>query len=74
MAVEKNERAKVKREKMSARIQRAYRRGYTQGFEDSARTSSGSKFWGTRGYNQGYGDNIKIRKIGKRYNKYKHGN
>ena len=66
-----NTRANSTREKLSARVRRAYQRGYRQGFDDSAKNSNGSKFWGTRGYNKGYGDKQKVRKIERRYNNYK---
>ena len=71
MAQKANQRANGSKEKMSARVRRAYRQGYKQGFEDSAKSVNGSRFWGSRGYSRGYGDKNKIRKIEKRYNRYK---
>lgn len=71
MAQKVNQRADSSKEKMSARIRRAYRQGYRQGFEDSAKNPHGNKFFGTRGYKRGYGDKQKIRKIERRYDRYK---
>ena len=59
------------RASLFTRARRAYQSGYKQGFEDSAKISDGSKFWGSLGYKRGYGDKQRIRKIEKRYKKHK---
>lgn len=66
-----NTRANSAREKLSARVRRAYMRGYRNGFEDSAKNANGSKFWGARGYGKGYGDKRKVQKIECRYSQSK---
>lgn len=71
MAQKAKQRANGSKEKMSARVRRAYRRGYKAGFEDSTRSPDGSKFWGSRGYKRGYGDKQKVRKIERRYDQSK---
>lgn len=66
------DKVKKREEKLSARIKRAYRRGYVNGFNDSDKMGKqGSKFWGSRGYAKGYGDKNKINKIQKRYDRYR---
>ena len=67
MATKNKQRATSSKEKMSARVKRAYMQGYKNGFEDSTKAVNGSKFFSTRGYNQGYGDKQRIRKIEKKY-------
>ena len=71
MATKKTQRAVGTKEKMSARVRKAYMRGYRNGFEDSAKSSSGGKFWSVRGYGKGYGDKKKVQKIERRYNRSK---
>lgn len=71
MASKTSKRANGSKEKMSARVRKAYMRGYKNGFEDSAKNFNGSKFWSSRGYGKGYGDKKKIQKIEKRYNQSK---
>ena len=67
MIVMAKDKAKKKEEKLSERIKRAYMQGYKNGFDDSTKAVNGSKFFGTRGYNRGYGDKQRIRKIEKKY-------
>ena len=71
MATKKNQRAGSTKEKMSARVRRAYMQGYRNGFEDSAKNSNGSKFWSSRGYGKGYGDKKKVQKIERKYSRAK---
>ena len=71
MATKKSQRAGSTKEKMSARVRKAYMRGYKNGFDDSAKNFNGSKFWSSRGYGKGYGDRKKVQKIERRYNQSK---
>lgn len=71
MASKTSKRSNGSKEKMSARVRRAYMRGYKNGFEDRAKSPDGSKFWGSRGYGRGYGDKKKIQKIERKYTQSK---
>lgn len=71
MASKISKRANGSKEKMSARVRRAYMRGYRNGFEDRAKSPDGSKFWGSRGYGRGYGDKKKIQRIERKYSQSK---
>lgn len=71
MATKKNQRAGSTKEKMSARVRKAFLAGYKQGFEASAKNPNGGKFWSARGYGKGYGDKKKVQKIERRYNRSK---
>ena len=71
MASKTSKRANGSKEKMSARVRRAYMRGYRNGFEDSAKNANGSKFWGSRGYGRGYGDKKKVQRIEHKYSQSK---
>ena len=55
-----------------SRLKRAYRLGYTRGFEDSARLNDvGSSFVAKYGYGEGVRAKKKIQAAQRKYNKYK---
>ena len=57
---------------LSMRLQRAYRLGYTRGFEDSAKLNDfGSSVAAKYGYGRGYRAKQKIQALQKKYNNYK---
>ena len=62
---------KPKKEKLSKRMRKAYRRGYVQGFEDSKKANSGRGYSGAYGYRKGWSAHRKITKINKKVEKYK---
>ena len=61
----------VKKEKLSKRMRKAYRRGYVQGFEDSRKSAHGRGYVGAYGYRCGWNACRKIRKINAKVEKYK---
>lgn len=54
------------------RLKRAYRLGYTRGFEDSVKLNDvGSSFAAKYGYGDGVRAKKKVQAVQKKYNKYK---
>ena len=61
----------VKKEKLSKRMRKAYRRGWVEGFEASKRMNHGRGYAGAYGYRCGWNASRKIRKLNAKAEKYK---
>ena len=64
-------REQPKKEKLSKRMRKAYRRGYVQGFEDSKKANSGRGYSGAYGYRKGAKNRRKSDKYIKQYERRK---